>query len=492
MLTQTRLRSALLGSGAAVALLMPSAAATAGEVDSLRDQIQALQDRLDRIEQDQAAIDERTQGLAPAALLVTGGDIPGSFKLPGSDTSMRIGGWLRADFQYDFNTNSDALGDGSLYFSTIPLDGTAAERRDGEFRFTSRQTTIDITTSTPTEIGEIGTYVNIQFWPVTGGRASEFTNNAHIAQLIESYGTIGPILAGKTVSTFSDYSSYPTTLDFFGPVGETWIYQTQIRYTHDLGDGMVLKLALENPETNAMATPLVPGGTATLTTGVTLALTGGGTTTTLSYLTYISDGAGSDGPDSIPDAVIKLEYDDSWGHLGLGGVFRNLEVDAGRGAVSDSAFGWGLLAGLWAPTFGDDSLNATFIYGEGVGRYVFGGINDALVTSFAPGLNPNLDPITLWAMHVGYNHWWTDSLASNVVFGWVHKDINVGDAFGPGVRGVAQFGTDENIQSVHANLMWYPADPVMIGLEYIHGARDTLAGDYATANRLQMSFWYSF
>jgi hypothetical protein len=466
---------------------MPSAAATAGEVDSLKDQIQALQDRLDRVEQDQAAIDERTQEVAPAALLVTGGDIPGSFKLPGSDTSMSISGWLRADFQYDFDTNSDALGDGSFYFSTIPLDGTAAARKDGEFRFTSRQTSIDITTSTPTEFGEVSTFVSVRFWPVTGGRASEFTNNAHIGQLLESYGTIGPILVGKTYSTFSDYSSYPTTLDFFGPVGETWIYQTMIRYTHDVGNGMVLKLALENPETKAMGTPLVPGGTAVLTGSRT---TIGGTTAT-STLTYISDGGGLDGPDSLPDAVIKLEYDDSWGHLGLGGVFRNLEIDNGAGA-QDSAFGWGLMAGLWAPTFGDDSLNASFIYGEGIGRYVFGGINDALVTSLVAGLTPKIEPIATWGFHVGYNHWWTDSLASNVVFGWVHNDIDVIKAFGPGNRGVAQWGTDENIQSIHANILWYPADPVMIGLEYIRGMRDTIAGDYATANRVQMAFWYSF
>ena len=473
MLTQTRLRSALLGSGAAVALLMPSAAATAGEVDGLKDQIQALQDRLDRIEQDQAAIDERTQGLAPAALLVTGGDIEGSFKLPGSDTSMKIGGFLRADFTYDFDTNSDALGAGSFYFSAIPLDGSNASRGDGEFRFTSRQTWVDITTSTPSEFGEITTYVAMNFSTATG---NEFTQNAYTPKLVESYGTIGPLLVGQAVSTFSDYSSYPTTLDWFNTVGETWIYNTQIRYTHDLGDGMVLKLALENPEIQAIATNLTPGGTVTATT---LAVTS------------LADGGGNDGPDSYPDAVIKLEYDQSWGHLGLGGVFRNLEIDNGAG-VQDAALGWGFLAGLWAPTFGDDSLNASFIYGEGIGRYVFGGITDALVTNFSNGQTVNVDPITTWGWHVGYQHWWTDSLASNAVFGWVHSDINVGDAFGPGVRGVAQAVTNENVQSLHANIMWYPADPVMIGLEYIRGARDALNGQYATANRVQMGFWYSF
>ena len=486
MLTQTRLRSALLGSGAAVALLMPSAVATAGEVDGLKDQIQALQDRLDRIEQDQAAIDEQAYTIAPA-MAVMGGDIEGSFKLPGSDTSMKIGGFLRADFTYDFDTNSDALGDGSFYFSVIPLDNTAGANKDGEFRFTSRQTWIDITTSTPSEYGEITTYVAINFsrggTPRPTFTDTEFTLNGFTPKLVESYGTIGPLLVGQTVSTFSDYSSYPTTLDWFNTVGETWIYQTQIRYTHDLGDGMVLKLALENPELHAVATNV-----------------GAAVSTRASALTSVSDfaqttaatgtGAGG-GPDSYPDAVIKLEYDQSWGHLGLGAVFRNLEFDNGAGA-QDSALGWGTIIGLWLPTFGDDSLNASLIYGEGVGRYVFGGLTDALIRNVTSGGTPDVDPVTTWGWHVGYQHWWTDSLASNAVFGWVHTEIDVLDAFGPGQRGVASFDTNENIQSVHANILWYPADPVTIGLEYIFGARDAIDGQYATASRLQMAFWYSF
>ncbi len=512
-MTQTRLRSALLGSGAAVALLMPSTAATAGEIDGLKDQIQALQDRLDQIEQDQAAIDERTQGVAPAMLLVTGGDMEGSFKLPGSDTSMKIGGILRANFTYDFDGNSDSLGAGSFYFSTLPLDGTAADRRDGEFRFSSKETWLDIATSTPSEYGEITTYVAFTFSTI--GTGTEFTRNGSTPRLSEAYGTIGPLTVGQTVSTFSDYSSYPTTLDFFGPVGEAWTYQTLIRYTHDLGNGMVLKLALENPETTAVYTPLIPGGTATLGTISTFFTSGGAsivggftataTTPFTSVVTQLSkvqtgllsinDQGGLDGPDSVPDAVIKLEYDDSWGHLGLAATLRNLEVDSGTGAASDSALGWGTLVGLWMPTFGDDSLNAHFIYGEGIGRHVFGAVTDALVTSFAPGLNPDLDPVTVWGFHVGYQHWWTDSLASNAVFGWAHTEIDIVDAFGPSAsfnQFDAAFNTNENVQSVHANILWYPADPVTIGLEYIWGARDTIDGRYSTANRVQMAFWYSF
>ncbi|MCH7539689.1 MAG: porin [Proteobacteria bacterium] len=487
MLTQTRLRSALLGSGAAVALLMPAAAA-AGEVDTLQNQIQALQDRLDQLEQGQAAIDERTQGLAPAALLVTGGDIPGSFKLPGSDTSMAIGGQIRSDFIYDFSTNSDALGAGSFYFSVIPLDGSGGANRDGEFRFANRQTFLNITTSTPSEFGEISTFLALNFaTTTTRGTNSEFTFNGFSPKLQEAYGTIGPILMGQTVSTFLDYSSYPTTLDYFGVAGETWIYQSMIRYTHDLGDGMVLKLALENPEINAVGTNV--GAAVSTRTGALIYISDIAQTTSVAGTATGFTTSG--GPDSYPDAVVKLNYDQSWGHLGLGAILRNLEVDNGAGA-QDAALGWGTIVGLWLPTFGDDSFNAHLIYGEGIGRYVFGSITDALVRNLVPGQTPDVDPVTVWGFHVGYQHWWTDSIASNAVFGWAHTEIDTADAWGPNGTPVAAFNTNEDIQSVNANVLWYPADPVMIGLEYIFGQRHTIDGQYATASRLQMAFWYSF
>ena len=483
MLTQTRLRSALLGSGAAVALLMPSAAAAADDIDGLKDQIQTLQDRLDQIEQDQAAIDERTQGLAPAALLVTGGDIEGSFKLPGSDTSMKIGGLIKADFFYDFDTNVDALGP-SFYFASIPLDGTTQSNRDGEFAFHARQSFLQIETSTPSEFGEITTVFAFDFLTGTG---DENTLNAFQPRVLYAYGSIGPVLAGHDWSTFTDWSSYPTTVDFFGPVGEPSVYQALIRYTQDLGDGLVVKLALENPETVGIATPLVPGTTTTVGTGSYVSISD-----PTGFVTSAATASG--GPDSYPDAVIKFEYDQSWGHLGLAGIFRELSVDDGAG-LQDSAFGWGFLAGLWAPTFGDDSLNAHFVFGEGIGRYVLGSFYDVEVAGFANGAFTDVDPIEVWAFHVGYNHWWTDSLASNVVYGYLHNNWDVTRLHGPNSTtqtGVATTFLNEDVQSVHANILWYPADPVTIGLEYIWGARHTISNAVASNSRVQMSFWYTF
>jgi hypothetical protein len=63
--------------------------------------------------------------VAAPAQAVTGGDHPGSFKLPGSNTSMKIGGYTKGDLYYDVDQD---LGD---TFNTVFLapDGVGRDRR---------------------------------------------------------------------------------------------------------------------------------------------------------------------------------------------------------------------------------------------------------------------------------------------------------------------------------------------------------------------------
>ncbi|MHA1538771.1 MAG: hypothetical protein ACTSUD_14560, partial [Alphaproteobacteria bacterium] len=79
----TRVKSALLGSGAVVALLAASVPASADQIDELRSQIQSLQDKMSQLEKSQVS----KRRVAPAAA-VEAGSKPRSWKLPGTNTSM--------------------------------------------------------------------------------------------------------------------------------------------------------------------------------------------------------------------------------------------------------------------------------------------------------------------------------------------------------------------------------------------------------------------
>ena len=139
----------------AAAALMASAPAQANDMNEVRAELQNLLDRMERIEQSQSQqqvaetsairtnrtyirkrapqmqdqfrpYDVRDLYIMPEnarANGVVGGDLPGSFKLPGSDTSVSISGWLTMGVNYDGGTSEGA-------FSTMGHAGTIKPGRN--------------------------------------------------------------------------------------------------------------------------------------------------------------------------------------------------------------------------------------------------------------------------------------------------------------------------------------------------------------------------
>ena len=124
-----QLRTALLGSGAAVALLAASGPVAADEMDDLRAQINALQDKVTQMQADETA----TPRVAPAAA-VEAGSKPKSWKLPGTNTSMQIGGYAKLDLIYDINAFA-----GNSLTNNPATTGSAAGNQQGHFRLHARQ-----------------------------------------------------------------------------------------------------------------------------------------------------------------------------------------------------------------------------------------------------------------------------------------------------------------------------------------------------------------
>ncbi|MDE0335477.1 MAG: hypothetical protein OXI64_11000, partial [Defluviicoccus sp.] len=100
-------KTALIGVSAA--LLLGTAPAAASEIDDLKAEIQALQERLAKIEAAQKEAEKKT---------VTAGET-GGWKLPGSDTSVSFSGYVKGDFYLD---SADNLGN-AFDPTSIRLDG---------------------------------------------------------------------------------------------------------------------------------------------------------------------------------------------------------------------------------------------------------------------------------------------------------------------------------------------------------------------------------
>lgn len=472
----TTFKTALLGSGAAVALLAGPAFAADDNTD-LKAQIDALQNRLNQLET-QSTTKAQKEQVAPAQA-VTGGEFPGSWKLPGSDTSISFSGYVKADSFFTMNAPSTAIGD-SFAVTAIPLKSSAANSQGGDFRMHSRQSRLRFDSRTPTDWGSLRTRIEGDFF---GPGGNQRVSNSDTFRVRHAYGQLGPVLAGQTWSTFMDQDTFFDTVDFYGAAGQEFTRQTMIRYTASIMDSLSADLALENPEQN---NAVAAGPNAALTQN-------------------------ANGIDRMPDYVVALRYRPSWGAINATGVARNFNYNDGNDFDNSGTWGGGGHLGATVKLWGKDTIGAVVNYGKGLGRYVNGSAEDYYVVNgcnrqagAAPTANCNdVLPVSTLGGWAAFTHYWADNLRSNLIGGAQSMAIPVSEL------GAAANGQTDQIVTAHVNLIWNPVSKVSIGLEYMMGWRQVAASHNTfsagaggalnpggntsgSAQRLQLGMQYNF
>ena len=114
--------------------------------------------------------------------------------------------------------------------------GLRQERRD---HLSIRQTSIGFKGYIPTAIGELKTDLSMDMFGIGGG-------NTQI-RVINAWGELGNFGAGQYFSLFMNLDSFPNAIDFWGPNGNVYLRNPQVRYTALKGDGMKLVFSLEAP-----------------------------------------------------------------------------------------------------------------------------------------------------------------------------------------------------------------------------------------------------
>ncbi|MBB3329460.1 hypothetical protein BDK63_000300 [Halomonas campaniensis] len=404
-------------------------------IEALRAQMLEMQRQIERLEQQQvqAQQQEAEAREALASNVVTGGDTPGSFKVPGTDTSVQIGGYVRLDAIYDLDQD---LGD-SLFVEGIDTsDGSS----NASFRAHARQSRLFVKTSTPTAFGPATTHLEGDFF---GGGGNEVFSNSRSFRLRHAYGEWNGLLAGQTWSNFMHFAAYPSTVDFDGPVGVSFIRQAQLRYTLPLG-ASALSFSAENPEAT-----------------------------------------GFEGSrDTAPDLTARYRWGGDNATIETAGLVRRLKVD--DDAANDSATGYGLMLAGNVGVGPDTTLMAGAIYGDGIGRYLYtasgasdgsSGIGEAYVDA-----NGNLETIEAYGFNVAVAQNWTDKFSSSLSYGQARGD-RPGDLFPESTR---------KLESIHFSHFYRVTEPVMLGFEVSHGRKELQSRDSEENTRLQFSAQYNF
>lgn len=406
------------------------------------------------------------------------GSFVGSYLVPGTDTSFAFRGFVEFELYHDMSARAadfyslqlplDAKGAGAAF---LPAEPGHSDRDSLELSAHSSRASLE--TRTPTDLGEFKTYVQVDLVDINNSTVC--CSDSYIPRLRQAYASLGPVLAGKTWSTFIDLEALPDTIDPTLDVGLMGTFSGRVllvRYTYQAGNGISVIAALENPSSQwtlgpsaaGMPDPVVPNGIGTGT------LQGLGGTQPLP--TFVAAGGITQGFfDATLHAMVQRQTIDSSADLDGGSVPAGLHL---------SQTGWAVSAAGHYNTGGRDALKGTATVGQGVGAYLWdtASASEGLVWNPATG---QVSAPTAWAATAAYEHYWTAELRSNLSGGFGHIDRSSAAATWtpPTLAGLTKYDF-----STHVNLIWSPVPWTDLGLEWTHVEHVVWDGQSGNLDRL--------
>ena len=375
---------------------------------------------------------------------VTLGDVKNTLKIPGSDTSIGIGGYVKLDINESSvgtNTTATGVGDYTMDYPKIPV-GARSSGTNNQLAFSARETRLWLKSFTPSHWGDINTYVEVDFY----GTAYSYAPN-----LRHAYGSFGNLLAGQTWTSFLNDSALADTLDNTGPAGVPKIRQAQLRWTQPFsigGEHFELIGALEAPRSYiATQTPVL-------------------------YSTP--------GYNRYPDLISRLNYKTDWGNLSLAAMARDIRyAGTPQPARTVNQLGGALSLAGKIDVLSLDNIRFMLNYGNVLGAYIFDTpFEDAILNA-----RGGLQLVNVYSGMLAYQHWWADKWRSNLVYGFEQADRPLS---------LTSNLFTQQVQSLHFNLLWNPLPQATLGMEYIYGSRTLVDGGNGNISRAQLSAKYSF
>ncbi|WP_395850188.1 DcaP family trimeric outer membrane transporter [Cystobacter fuscus] len=452
----------LLGSAAPAAEQAPQDSRPS-DVEALRAEMKRLREELDALKaarpetSPQAPLEERLDAIeVKQEDAVVTGDIPGSFRVPGTDISMRFYGWAELNWIHDFQGDNSDI-DYATFSPYVPLEGSPGGNRKNRDFIHARTSRVGLEAGMPTRFGVLGVKIEGDFnnEPRTGDTAQYGSPRNVITQQLTSsygfrlrhaYGQFGGLLIGQTWSTFMDVDNYPETVDFNGPVGATIIRQPQIRYSYVTQSLGTFTAALENSSS------------------------------------YVLDGDGTVMASSLsrlPDLVVRWDKGFQWGALSARAVTQELRVNDGE-EVDAIRRGWGAAVSGLVKVRGSDILTFGVTGGKGIGRYL-NYSEGALYETEANRIR--LEQAI--GFLVGYQFKPTDWLRFNVVYGMSrHFDDDFTELATSTGLDSGRFGINRFVHQANFGPIFTPMKNVDLGLEASLAERQTLAGEKGYMTRL--------
>ena len=398
----------------------------------------------------------------------------GFYYMPGTDTCIKFGGYLRADAilggagDYGFNQSSSGANGGS-------------NNRLQNYYSTRARMDFNVDTRTATEYGVVRTYADMIFSydtnNVTGSNPGTFGTNSASLGLYHAFIQFAGFTMGRTVSIFdAPWNSYPSGGPDTIPGGSNHVTGiNQFAYTADFGQGITGSIALEEPTTQSNGQGnlwnVSAANAATFVQG-----------------TYGNNGWGGT---RSPDIVGAIRVDQAWGLAQFSAAAHDLHpgyygTTEPTGHPSDK-WGWAVMGSLSIkniPTGAGDTINLNAVYTDGMSRenfqvlfpqsffmysgtgvagayqsVGFAGISDGVFSTAGGGIETTKS----WGFRGAYTHNWNPYWASAIYGGYAGlsysttgKAIICANFAALGPSAGATCNPDFNFGVIGVNTVWTP------------------------------------
>ena len=405
----------------------------------------------------------------------------GFYYIPGTDTCLKIGGYLRADTS--FNTSGSY---GQPEFTGNGLSNT----RSKDYFIGRVRANLTMDTRTATEYGVLRTYLNTQFqWT-----DSSDTIAGGAIEVDYAFIQFAGFQFGKAVSQFDTQWVLARPTISSGVIGgsDNTTGIPQLAYTASFGNGVSATISAETPR------PYRKGYV--YNDGTSIGVPGG---------TLFTD---STAGQMMPDFVANLRLDQAWGSLHLGAAVHQVAASY-YGSTSTSGspedkYGWAVIGGFELknlPTGAGDTLRGDITYAQGATRYIWGGTSDSKGMGFAvyngdgvafgnyldavfSSPNGDLQLSTDWSARLFYEHYWNPAWRTSLWGVYArHENTDAGNAalmrgysaaFGSSLTGNANF----SVYQIGSRTAWTPVKNLTISAEVSYFSLQTDMSGVVTKN----------
>jgi hypothetical protein len=379
----------------------------------------------------------------------------GFFYIPGTDTCLKIGGMVRADYGFNAGGSHGQYWDGSqAHYNRVTNDFQTRVR-----------TQISFDARTQTEYGTLRSFSRLGMqYSTTNGNGAD-----GVIYFDRAFIQLGGFTFGKTQSFFdafaNGYASYTTLVGS----SDTGNGVNTAAYTAQFGNGFTGTIGIEDKAVRQAGiwyfTDVFNPGTAAFAHN-------------------------REGGQQMPNLIGNLRVDQAWGTAQLSAAVQQVRATyygatnlEGNGHPDDE-YGFAVQGAVQVklPWAAGDTFTLQASYSEGATAYVFGNSNGKSNlglyngTNVFPGLlvdgvyigTGDIELTKIFGVNAGIEHYWTPNLRSSVYGAYASVDVSDLACTPGSTLAVVGCNPDWSMYQVGTRTVWTPVRNLDVGLDVLY------------------------